>query len=118
MLNGIKWVRIKLRAWSIDGERYIYVGDDKSVEIEAIRKFRLLLRIRFYLGLNETFIIPSFRRNLISISTFDKFGFSCSFGNSKFSLFQDSKLVGTGSLSGYDNLYLLDTIASFMNLCI
>ena len=43
----------------------------------------------------------------------DKFGFSYSFGNSKFSLFQDLKLVGNGSLLAYDNLYLLDTITSF-----
>ena len=88
-------------------------GDDKSVEVEAIRTFRLLLRTKFYLDLNETFIVPSFRRNLISISILDKFKFSCSFGNSKLSLFENSKLVGTGSLSSYDNLYLLDTIALF-----
>lgn len=42
-----------------------------------------------------------------------KFGYSCSFGNNKFSFFQDSNLSGTGSLSLHDNLYLLDTIASF-----
>ena len=50
---------------------------------------------------------------MISISALDKSGYSCSFGNEKFSLFHDSKLVSSGSLSGYDNLYLLDTIASF-----
>ena len=54
-----------------------------------------------------------FRWNLISISALDKSGYSCSFGNGKFSLFHDLKLVGFGSLSGYDNLYLIDTIASF-----
>lgn len=43
----------------------------------------------------------------------DKFGYSCSFGNSQFSFFLNSNIIGTGSLSGYDNLYLLDTIASF-----
>ena len=53
------------------------------------------------------------RRNSNSISTSEKFGFSCLFGNSKFSLFQDSKLVGTSSLLGYDNLYLIETIVSF-----
>ena len=65
------------------------------------------------MDLNETFIVLAFRQNLVSISALDKFGFSYSFRNNKFSLFQDSKLVGTGSLSVYDNLYLLDTIASF-----
>ena len=97
----------------INGERYIYVGDGKSVEVEAIGMFRLLLRTKFYLDLNETFIVPLFSRNLILVSALDKFRFSYAFGNSKFSIFQDSKLVGTGSLSGYDNLYLIDTIASF-----
>ena len=97
----------------IDGERYIYVGDAKSIEVEATGTFRLLLRTGFYLDLNETFIVSLFRQNLISIYALDKLGFSYSFGNSKRSLFQDSKLVSSGSLSGYDNLYLLDTIASF-----
>ena len=97
----------------IVGERYIYIGDGKSVEVKAIGMFILLLRTRFYLELNETFIVLSFRRNLISNFALDKFGYSCSFGNSKFSIFQDSKLVGTSSLSVYDNLYLLDTITSF-----
>ncbi|KAB5520226.1 hypothetical protein DKX38_024545 [Salix brachista] len=94
-------------------ERYIYVGDVKTVEVEAIGKFRLLLKTRLYLDLNKTFIVPSFRRNLISISALDKSGYSCSFGNGNFSLFYDSKLSGFVSLSGYDNLYLIDTIASF-----
>ena len=93
------------------GERYIYVGDGKSVEVEAIEMFRLLLRTEFYLDLNETFIVPLFRRNLISISAL--LGFSYSFGSSKFSLFEDSKLVGVSSLSIHNNLYLLDIIVSF-----
>ena len=71
----------------IDGERYIYMGYGKSVEVEAIGTFRLLLRTHFYLELNKTFIVPLFRQNLISIYALDKFGFSCSFRNSKFSLF-------------------------------
>ncbi|KAJ4710364.1 Retrovirus-related Pol polyprotein from transposon TNT 1-94 [Melia azedarach] len=96
-----------------DAERYIYVGDGKTMQVEAIGKFRLLLKTGFYLDLDETFIVPSFKRNLISISNLDKFGYSCSFGNGKFSLFYASKLVGSGSLSGYDNLYSLDTITSF-----
>ena len=65
------------------------------------------------MDLNETFIVPSFIRILIFISALDKFGYSCSFGNNKFSLFQDSKLVGTYSLLGYDNLYFLDKTALF-----
>ena len=70
-----------------DGERYIFVGDGKKVEVEVIRTFRLLLKSGTYLDLNETFVVPSFRRNLISIFVLDKFGYTCSFGNNKFSFF-------------------------------
>ncbi|KAL3652409.1 hypothetical protein CASFOL_002090 [Castilleja foliolosa] len=96
-----------------DGERYIFVGDGKSVEVEAIGHFRLLLRTGFYLDLKDTFVVPSFKRNLISISLLDKFGYLCSFGDNKFSLSLNSNIVGNGSLSCYDNLYLLDTVVSF-----
>ena len=95
-----------------DGERYIFVGDGKKVEVEAIGTFRLLLKSITYLDLNETYVVPSFRRNLVSISILDNFGYTCSFGNNKFSLFQNSNLVGTGSLY-VDNLYMLDTVASY-----
>ncbi|CAH9111538.1 unnamed protein product, partial [Cuscuta europaea] len=97
----------------IDGERYIYVGDGKWVEVEAIGVFRLFLKTGFYLDLKETFVVPSFRRNLISIFALDKFGYSCSFGNSQFSLFQNSKFIGTGLLSAYDNQYSLDINTSY-----
>ena len=97
----------------VDAERFIYVGDGNRIEVEAIGTFRLLLKSGTYLELKETFIVPSFRRNLISVSILDKFGYSCSFGNNKFSLFCNSTLVGSGSLSGNDNLYLLHTVTSY-----
>ena len=43
-----------------DNERYIYVSDDKIVQVEIIEVFRLLLKIGFYLDLNETFVVLSF----------------------------------------------------------
>ena len=87
------------------------MGDGKAVPAEAIGKFRILLKASVYLDLNETFVALSFRRSLISIPVFDKFGYFCLFGNNKVSLFHDSKLIGTGSL--IDNLYMLDTVASY-----
>ena len=96
-----------------DGERYIFLGDGKKVEVEVIGIFMLLLKSGTYLDLNETFVVPSFRRNLVSISMLDKLGYSCSFRNNKFSIFQNSNLVGTDSLSYVDNLYMLDTVASY-----
>ena len=80
-----------------DNERFIFVGDGKKVTVEAIGTFRLHLKTRFYLDLFETFFVPSFRWNLISISSLDKFGFSYSFGNDKVSLYQNSNMVGSGS---------------------
>jgi len=85
-----------------DDERFIFVGDGKKFAMEAIGTFRLQLKTGFYLDLFETFVVPSFQRNLISISSLDKFGFSFSFGNNKVSLYQNSNMVGSSSL--IDNL--------------
>ncbi|GAA0166366.1 hypothetical protein LIER_21533 [Lithospermum erythrorhizon] len=95
---------------SIDVERYIYVGDGNSIEVDAIGTFRLLLGTGFYLDLKDTFIVLSFRWNLISVSLLDKSGYCCSFENRKFSLSLNSSIVGTGSLCGLDNLYFLDNV--------
>ena len=76
------------------------MGDGKSVEVEAIGNFRLLLKTGIYLDLKETFIVPSFRGNLVSIFVLDKLGYTCSFENSKFCLCLNSNIVGAGSLSG------------------
>ena len=73
----------------------------------------MLLKTSIYLDLKETYVVPSFRRNLISISVLDNFGSYCSFGNSNFSLSLNSKVIGIGSLSVHHNLYLLDIVASF-----
>ena len=62
------------------------MGDGKTTKVEAIWTFRLLLKTGVYLDLKETYVVPSFRQNLISISVLDKFGYYCSFGNSKFIL--------------------------------
>ena len=96
-----------------DSKKYMYVKNDKMVKVKAIENFRLLLKSRFYTDLDKAFIVPCFRWNLISTFALDKFDFSYSFGNRKSNLFYDSKLVGSSSLSSYDNLYLIDAIASF-----
>ena len=65
------------------------------------------------MDLIETHVVPSLRRNLVFVPVLDTSGYCCSFGNGKVILYQNSNLVGSGSLLRYDNLYLLDTIASF-----
>ncbi|GAB2278784.1 hypothetical protein Dimus_039306 [Dionaea muscipula] len=66
-----------------DDERFIFVSDGNRAAVQAVGTFRLQFRTGFILDLYETFIVPSFRRNLISISNLDKSGFSCSFGDNK-----------------------------------
>ena len=80
---------------SSDGERYIFVGDEKSVEIEAIGHFRLSLGTDLYLNLKDTFVVPSFRWKLVSVSVLDKFSYHYSFGNNQFSLSLNLNIVGT-----------------------
>ena len=97
----------------IDGKRYIFIVDGNIIEVKAIETFKLLLKIRFCLDLNKTCVVPSFRWNLVSISILDKFSYFYSFGNNQFCLFHNLKLIGSGSLLGYGNPYLLDMVALF-----
>ena len=89
------------------------MGNDKTTKVEAIKTFRLLLKMSVYLDLKEPYVVRSFRRNLISISVLNKFGYYCSFGNFKYCLSLNSNVISTGSLSVHDNLYFLDIVASF-----
>ena len=50
--------------------------------------------------MEKTFYVPSFSRNLISISRLIPLGFSFSFSNFGFSLSNKSKVIGYGTLSG------------------
>ena len=54
-------------------------------------------RFRFRIG--KTFYVPSFFRNLISISRLVPLGFSFNFTDSGFSLSNKSKVIGYGALS-------------------
>ena len=83
------------------------------MEVEVIGNFRLLLSTSFYLVFKNTFVVPSFRQNLILVSYLDKFGYSCSFGNNQVNLSLNLKVIGTGSFVVYDNLYMLDIVASY-----
>lgn len=82
------------------------MADGNIVAVEAIGTFRLCSTSGFYLDLLETFYVPSFRRNLVSVSRLDKSGYFCSFGDNKVSLFYNSNNICSGHL--VDNLYRLD----------
>jgi hypothetical protein len=80
-----------------NGERYIYVGDDNKAKVKTIGYFRLLLKTSLYLNLFDTFVVLSFRRNLISI----------------FALYRHSNMIVSDFLSIMNIFYALDTIAFY-----
>ena len=64
-----------------DGERYIYVGNGNKAAVKVIGLFRLQLDSGCTLDLEDTFVVPLFRRNLIYVSCLDIFRYCCSFRN-------------------------------------
>ena len=62
---------------STDGEKYIYVGNGNKATVKVIGVFRLQLDSECTLDLDETFVVPSFRKNLIYVSCLDKCGYFC-----------------------------------------
>ena len=74
-----------------------------SSHVEAIGTCSLVLSSGFILELEKTFYVPSFSRNLISISRLVSLGFSFNFSDSGFSLSNKSKVIGYGTL--FDGLF-------------
>jgi hypothetical protein len=82
--------------------------------VELVGDVSIVLDSGFELVLKNTFYVPSFRRNLISISLLDELGFCFTFGSRKISMALNSQIVGCGIL--VDGLYKLtltsDIVAS------
>ena len=74
--------------------------------MEAIGTYRLVLRIDYVLNLQRTFYVPSFSKNLISISRFLPYGFSFKFVGTSFHLVKDNVIIGGGTLD--NDLFKLD----------
>ena len=83
----------------IGSEQCIYLGSKMSSRVEAIGTCSLVLSNGFILELEKTFYVPSFSRNLISISRLVPLGFSFIFSDSGFSLSNKSKVISYGTLS-------------------
>lgn len=94
-------------------ERYIYVGDNKEAEVKAVGKFCLLLDIGFYFDFQDTCIVPSFKRNLVSVFELDKVVYYYFFGNYEFSLSLNSNVIGTSSRTYCDKLYMIGIVTSY-----
>ena len=74
--------------------------------VEAIETCSLVLHSGFVLNLERTFYVPSFSRNLISVSRLVPFGYSFRFSDSTFSLSYKSEIVGNSILS--DGLFRIN----------
>ena len=90
----------------LGSEQNIYSGNKISSHVEAIGTCRLVLHSGFVLDLEKTFYIPSFSRNLISVSRLVLSGYSFNFSETAVDLFYKSKLVGNGTMS--DNLFQIN----------
>ena len=87
-------------------EQCIYSGNKMRSHVEAVGTCSLVLSSGFILNLEKTFYIPSFSRNLISVSRLVPLGYSFKFYETSFSLFYKSNLIGNGTLS--DGLFSID----------
>ncbi|XP_074271145.1 uncharacterized protein LOC141595072 [Silene latifolia] len=88
-------------------EASLYMGNKDKASVEAIGRFSLELSTGFKLKLEDTLYVPSFGRNLISVSKLDNDGFKLSFGQGCFSMFRDNIFVGSGILeNGLYRIYL------------
>ena len=83
----------------VGSEQCFYSGSKMSSRVEAIGTCRLVLSTSFILELENTFYVPSFSRNLISISRLVLLGFSFSFSDSGFSLSNKFNVISYGTLS-------------------
>ena len=91
-------------------EKYIIIGNDTSALVEGIRTFRLLLNTGHFIDLIDTFVVPTFIRNIVSISTLEKFGYTRTFGNRKVSISYEDNFIGTRSLLLGINMFFLNVI--------
>lgn len=98
-------------------ESKLRVENNLEVIMELVGDVSLVLGSRFELVLKDTFYVPSFRRNLISVSCLDRLGFQFIFYDGKINLMLNSQVVGNGIL--LDGLYKLsldcDNISSFLD---
>ena len=81
-----------------------------TTTIEGIGTFRLLLNIGHFVDLIDTFVVPTFRCNLVFVSTMDIFGYTYIFGNRKVSIRYEDNIIGTKYLLQDNNLYLINVL--------
>ena len=87
-------------------EQCIFSRNKMRSHVEAIRTCNLILSSSFVLVLEKTFYIPSFSKNLVSVSRLASLSFSLNFSNKFCNLYYNSELLGNGTLS--DGLFRLN----------
>ena len=100
-LQGMKNLRR-----SMGSDQYIYLGSKMSLHVETIDTCNLVLSSSSILHLEKTFYVPSFRKNLISISGLSPLGFYFNFLDYGFTLMIKYEIVGFGELR--DGLYSIN----------
>ena len=93
-----------------ESERTLRVANNAEAEVTFIGYVSLNLESGFTLVLNNTFYVPSFRMNLISIPLLDKLGYCVTFGNFGVNLSVNSTNIGYGVL--IDGLYQLSLVVN------
>ena len=86
-------------------ESKLIVGNNEKADVVFVGDVILILDSGFRLMLKDTFYVPSFRRNLVSISCLDMYPYSFEIKNNVISLFLNSNKVGCCYMS--NELYRL-----------
>jgi len=73
--------------------------------VEAVGTFRIVLSTGYVLDLEQTFYVPSFSRNLISVSKLISLGYSMNISGSSFDLNKNS--IPVGKITIVDGLFKL-----------
>ena len=60
-------------------EQSIYLGNRMRSHVEAVGTYKLVLKSSFHLDLENTFYVPSFSRNLVSVSRLSRIGYQINF---------------------------------------
>ena len=94
-----------------ESERCIIMGNKMRSRVEAVGMFRLVLKTGHIIYLHDTFYVPGFSRNLLSVSRLVSFGYRVMFGPSSVSFYLNDVVVGNGILE--DGLFKLSLDTSF-----
>jgi len=84
----------------------LFLWGIEKIPVESIGTYDLILDTELYLDLLDTFYVPSISRNLVSLSKLHVVGYSFKFGNSCFSLYKCTCMIGFGTI--FDGLYKLN----------